>query len=198
MFQRKFHRWMKKLGKAKTDVAIGRSLLTVIYVMLKEDRPYREADPKQMHEMERSKLIRHHAKRWRKLGVDEQLINQKSIISMPSRRSAPRNRKSRPSQWSRRSPRLPGFPKPHLQKHAKEHWDSGLAKQGNSNIRFSKTRRRQLLRRRDLDPNVNRLHKTRNKLWNSLHSQELYFRGKERVERTPTNSVRRGGATGVI
>ena len=59
MFQRKFHRWMKKLGKAKTDVAIGRSLLTVIYVMLKEDRPYREADPKQMHEMERSKLIRH-------------------------------------------------------------------------------------------------------------------------------------------
>lgn len=76
MFQRKFHRWMKKLGKRKAEVAIGRSLLTVVYVMLKEGRPYREPDPKQIHEMERSKLIRHHAKSLRKLGVDEGLVNQ--------------------------------------------------------------------------------------------------------------------------
>jgi len=76
MFQRKFHRWVKKLGKKKSNVAIGRSLLTVIYVMLKEDRPYEEPDPHQMHETEKAKLIRHHSKRLRQLGADEELINQ--------------------------------------------------------------------------------------------------------------------------
>ena len=74
MFQRKFRRWLKKLGKKKADVAIGKSLLTVIYTMPRDDRPYREPDPKQMHAMERSKLIRHHAKRLSKLGVDEALL----------------------------------------------------------------------------------------------------------------------------
>ncbi len=76
MFQRKFHRWVKKLGKKKTNVAIARSLLTVVYVMLKEDRPYEEPDPQQMHEREKAKLIRHHSKRLRQLGADEDLINQ--------------------------------------------------------------------------------------------------------------------------
>ena len=76
IFQRKFHRWMKRLGKKKTNVAIARSVLTVAYVMLKEDRPYEEADPKQMHEMEKAKLIRHHSGRLRQLGADEDLIDQ--------------------------------------------------------------------------------------------------------------------------
>jgi transposase len=76
IFQRKFHRWVKKLGKKKANVAIARSLLTVVYAILKEGRPYQTPDPKQMHEMERAKLIRHHSKRLRELGADEELIRQ--------------------------------------------------------------------------------------------------------------------------
>jgi transposase len=48
IFQRKFHRWVKKMGKQKTDVAIAHSLLRVVYVVLKENRPYQTPDPKQM------------------------------------------------------------------------------------------------------------------------------------------------------
>jgi hypothetical protein len=76
IFQRKFHRWMKRLGKKKANIAIARSLLTVVYAILKEGRPYQAPDPKQMHEMERAKLIRHHGKRLRDLGADDELISQ--------------------------------------------------------------------------------------------------------------------------
>ena len=76
IFQRKFYRWMNKLGKKKTNIAIGRSLLTVIYAVLKEELPYEEPDPEQMHELEKAKLVRHHSKRLRQLGADEDLINQ--------------------------------------------------------------------------------------------------------------------------
>jgi len=76
IFQRKFHRWMKRLGKKKANVAIARSLLTVVYAILKEGRPYQAPDPRQMHEMERAKLIRHHGKRLRELGADDELISQ--------------------------------------------------------------------------------------------------------------------------
>jgi hypothetical protein len=67
---------MKRLGKKKANVAIARNLPTVVYAILKEGRPYQTPDPKQMHEMERAKLIRHHGKRWRELGADEELIGQ--------------------------------------------------------------------------------------------------------------------------
>lgn len=76
LFQQKFHRWMKRLGKNKANVAIARSLLTVVYAILKEGRPYQAPDPKQMHRLERAKLIRHHSKRLRALGVDEQLLTR--------------------------------------------------------------------------------------------------------------------------
>jgi transposase len=76
IFQRKFHRWVKRLGKKKANIAIAHSLLTVVYAILKEGRPYRAPDPKQMHEMERAKLIRHHSKRLRDLGADDELISQ--------------------------------------------------------------------------------------------------------------------------
>jgi transposase len=76
MFQRKFHRWVKRLGKKKANIAIARSLLTVVHAILKEGRPYQAPDPKQMHEMERAKLIRHHSKRLRELGADDELITQ--------------------------------------------------------------------------------------------------------------------------
>lgn len=78
IFQRKFHRRVKKMGKQKADVAIAHSLLRVVYAILKEGQPYQNQtpDPKHMHEMERAKLIRHHSKRLRQLGADEGLIAQ--------------------------------------------------------------------------------------------------------------------------
>jgi transposase len=76
IFQRKFHRWVKKMGKQKADVAIAHSLLRTVYAVLKGEASYRTPDPKQMHELERRKLIRHHSKRLRDLGADEELITQ--------------------------------------------------------------------------------------------------------------------------
>jgi transposase len=76
MFQRKFHRWMRKLGQAKANVALARCLLEVVYVLLKERQPYREPDPKQMHELEKAKLVRHHTKRLQQLGADAALVNE--------------------------------------------------------------------------------------------------------------------------
>lgn len=76
MFQRKFHRWMRKLGPAKANVALARCLLEVVYVLLKERQPYREPDPKAIHELEKAKLVRHHTKRLRQLGADVALVNE--------------------------------------------------------------------------------------------------------------------------
>jgi transposase len=76
IFQRKFHRWMRTLGEAKANVALARSLLEVAYVLLKERRPYQEPDPKQMHELEKARLVRHHAKRLRQLGADNELVEE--------------------------------------------------------------------------------------------------------------------------
>ena len=74
IFQHKFRRWMKKLGKKKANVAVAHCLLTVVYAILKENRPYRTPDPKQMHHLERAKLIHYHSKRLRELGADEETI----------------------------------------------------------------------------------------------------------------------------
>jgi transposase len=76
IFQRKFQRWIRKLGQAKANVALARNLLEVAYVLLKERQPYREPDPKQMHELEKAKLVRHHAKRLRQLGADNEVVNE--------------------------------------------------------------------------------------------------------------------------
>jgi hypothetical protein len=67
---------MRNLGEAKANIAIAHSLLDVAYVLLKERRPYQEPDPKQMHELEKAKLVRHHAKRLRQLGADNELVEQ--------------------------------------------------------------------------------------------------------------------------
>ena len=67
---------MRTLGEAKANVALARSLLEVAYVLLKERRPYQEPDPKQMHKLEKAKLLRHHAKRLRQLGADNELVGE--------------------------------------------------------------------------------------------------------------------------
>ena len=76
MFQQKFHRWMRKLGKAKANVALARNLLEVAYAILKERQPYQEPDSRQMRELEKAKLVRHHAKRLRQLGADDKLVQE--------------------------------------------------------------------------------------------------------------------------
>jgi transposase len=76
IFQRRFHRWRGKLGEAKANLAIAHSLLRLIYVLLKERRAYREPDPSAMHQLERTKLVRHHTRRLRQLGASESLIEE--------------------------------------------------------------------------------------------------------------------------
>jgi transposase len=76
IFQRKFHRWIRHLGEAEANVAMARSLLEVAYILLKERRPYQEPDPARMHEREKAKLVRHHVKRLRQLGADEELVEK--------------------------------------------------------------------------------------------------------------------------
>jgi hypothetical protein len=67
---------MRTLGEAKANVALAQSLLEVAYVLLKERRPYQESDPKQMHNLQKEKLVRHHAKRLRQLGADNELVDE--------------------------------------------------------------------------------------------------------------------------
>jgi transposase len=76
LFQRKFHRWRHKLGPGKANIAMAHSLLELVYVMLKERRPYQEPDPQQMHATEKAKLVRHHARRLRQLGADDKLVEE--------------------------------------------------------------------------------------------------------------------------
>ncbi|MBV8376758.1 MAG: IS110 family transposase [Verrucomicrobia bacterium] len=76
LFQQKFRRWSGRLGKTKTSIAICHSLLRVVWVLLKEERPYRAAHSEEMRQLERAKQIRHHAKRLRQLGADEASIEE--------------------------------------------------------------------------------------------------------------------------
>ena len=76
IFQRKFHRWMRRLGETKANIAMAHSLLELVYAILKERRPYQEPDPSEMHAMEKAKLVRHHAKRLRQFGADERLVEE--------------------------------------------------------------------------------------------------------------------------
>jgi hypothetical protein len=65
---------MRKLSENEANVALAHSLLELVYAILKEGRAYQEPDPAQMHELEKTKLIRHHTKRLRQLGADDELI----------------------------------------------------------------------------------------------------------------------------
>ena len=77
--------------------------------MLKERRPYQEPDPKQMHESEKAKLVRHHAKRLRQLGADNELVEQLvTRLSQPMPAPQPRRpqrscRQSHPQSVPRQS-----------------------------------------------------------------------------------------------
>jgi len=74
IMRRKFQRWVKRMGGKKANVAVGHSLLKVVWCVLKTGTPYREPDPGVMHEMERQKLVRHHARRLRALGAEPEAV----------------------------------------------------------------------------------------------------------------------------
>jgi transposase len=87
IFQRKYHRWLKKMGTAKAQVAICHALLVVAYQVLKQDRPYAEADLSQLEEQERARRIRHHTAALRRLGADESTIQD--LVEKLSREPEP-------------------------------------------------------------------------------------------------------------
>ncbi|HEY6344944.1 MAG TPA: transposase, partial [Bryobacteraceae bacterium] len=74
IMRRKFQRWVKRMGGKKANVAVGRSLLKVAWHVLKNGTPYREPDPGVMHELEKQKLVHHHARRLRALGAEPEAV----------------------------------------------------------------------------------------------------------------------------
>jgi transposase len=86
-FEAQFQRWSRNLGRKKAVIAVCHSLLRTIYAMLRDQQPYREADPVAAAAREREKRIRHHAKRLRELGMEAQacdlLIEQLTAAPAP-------------------------------------------------------------------------------------------------------------------
>jgi len=76
IMRRKFQRWVKRMGAKKANVAVGHSLLKVAWCVLMNGQPYREPDIGVMHELERQKLVRHHARRLRALGAEPDAIEE--------------------------------------------------------------------------------------------------------------------------
>lgn len=76
LFQRRFQRWMRRLGERKANIAVARSVLETVYALLRDGVPYQEPDSQAIHATEKAKLIRHHTRRLRQLGADEKLIEE--------------------------------------------------------------------------------------------------------------------------
>ena len=76
IFQRKFSRWTRKMGSKKAVVAVAHSLLKVIHAVLRTGQPYQERDQSLQNELERQKLVRHHARRLRDLGAEPEVIQE--------------------------------------------------------------------------------------------------------------------------
>jgi len=75
-FQRSFQRWLRKKGKDETCVAIAHKQLRVIWSVLTHNRPYVEPDAAVWAAIDRNKQVRHHMSQLRRLGADEQTIQQ--------------------------------------------------------------------------------------------------------------------------
>ena len=74
IMRRKFQRWAKRMGGKKANAAVSHSLLKVIWCILTTGEPYREPDAGAMHELERQRLVHHHARRLRALGADPETV----------------------------------------------------------------------------------------------------------------------------
>ena len=102
IFQRKFHRWMKGLGEPKANVALAHNLLEVVYAIVKTGRPWQEPDPAAIHEREKEKLIRHHAKRLTQLGADDAVVAELAArLRQLPRAATPTGQEALPQQPDR-------------------------------------------------------------------------------------------------
>lgn len=79
IFQKRFHRVMKNRGRKKAVVAAARSLLVVIYHVLRERKPYEEPNNPELRERDRIKQVRHHLAKLRRLGVEVPAIGEIEI-----------------------------------------------------------------------------------------------------------------------
>lgn len=71
-FEAQFQRWTRNLGRKKAVIAVCHSLLRTIHAMLRDQQPYAEPDPAEAAARDRERKIRHHAKRLRDLGMNEE------------------------------------------------------------------------------------------------------------------------------
>lgn len=106
LFQRKYQRWVNKLGAAKASVAVARQVLTVIYHVLSSGQAYREPDYGQLHEQERRKVIQHHVKRLRKLGGEDKALDElaANLLAAPPPPPTPTQGEISPERVSRTTP----------------------------------------------------------------------------------------------
>ncbi len=76
VFERKFRKWVPSMGKKKATIAICRSLLRVIHVVLHEDKPYQEPNTSELQELERKNKVLRCGNQLRKLGADAAVVDQ--------------------------------------------------------------------------------------------------------------------------
>jgi transposase len=67
-FQAKYERLKPKIGHQRALVAVAHLLAHAIYYVLSRGEEYRETRPKELNEIQRQRIIRHHTRRLRRLG----------------------------------------------------------------------------------------------------------------------------------
>lgn len=67
-FQAKYERLKPKIGHQRALVAVAHLLAHAIYYVLSREEEYRETRPKELNEIQRQRIIRHHTRRLRRLG----------------------------------------------------------------------------------------------------------------------------------
>jgi transposase len=67
-FQAKYESLKPKIGHNRALVAVAHLLVQAIYYVLSRGEAYRETKPKELNEIQRRRIIRHHTRRLRRLG----------------------------------------------------------------------------------------------------------------------------------
>lgn len=75
-FQAQYHRLAGRRGKKRALVAVGHSILTDTYHILKTGKPYRELGAQYFDRLERDRIRRYHVKRLQNLGYRVELIEE--------------------------------------------------------------------------------------------------------------------------
>ena len=72
----KYDSLVARRGKKKALIAVGHKILIAIYHMLQDQVEYRDLGVKHLENLNKDKQIRHHIKRLKELGVDEDILQQ--------------------------------------------------------------------------------------------------------------------------